>query len=136
MLHSKHITVLANTTEAAPNITRFRVNQGVIHTVWLTFPAGCVGLVKLRIFHEGHPFLPVEIDAYISGENFTFAFPVMYEITEPPEQITIQAWNEDELYQHKIDILFLIVDKSWIQPVGAYEGIVKALSSIFTRKTR
>lgn len=133
MLHAKHITIPANTTQAAAVYSRFMVNQGVIYRAWVTFPAGCAGLVKLRIYFGGHPFLPVESDAYISGDNFVFEYPIMFEIKEPPEQITIQAWNDDDTYPHAVDVQFSIVDKAWIQPIGAYEGIIAALKSLFVK---
>ena len=134
MLHSKHLTLTANKTEATSTKTSFLVNQGVIFRAWIHFPPGCAGLVKVRIFHEGHPFLPVEIDSFIRGDDTTYVYPVMYEITDAPEQITIQAWNEDELYDHTIDVQFLIIDKKWIVPAGATEGIIAALKSLFVRQ--
>lgn len=134
MLHSKHITLTKGATEATLTTTRFFVNKGVIYRAWLTFPAGCAGLVKVRIFHQGHPFLPVEKDAYIQGDAYTFEYPVFFEILESPELISVEAWNEDATYDHTIDVQFLIVPKEWVLPVGAYEGIVAALRSVFARR--
>ena|SRR3990167_2771333 len=134
MLHAKHITLSSGGTEATSTKTRFTANQGVIFRVWIHFPPGCAGLVKVRIYHEGHPFLPVELDAYIKGDSYTYEFPVMYEVTTQPELITIEAWNEDDVYSHTIDVSFLIIPKEWVQPVGAYEGILAALRSIFVRR--
>ena len=131
MLHAKHITLTHGATEATLTRTQFGINRGVIYRIWIHFPPGCAGLVKLRIYHQGHPFLPVEEDAYIKGDSYVFEFPIMFEILEPPEQITIDAWNEDDVYDHSIDVSFLIIPKEWIQPVGAYEGIIAALSSLF-----
>jgi len=133
MLHSKHIWVPANTTEANAVKTQFLVNQGVIYRVWVSFPPGCCWLVNLRIYHESHPFLPVDKDAYIRGDNITFEYPVMYEIKDAPELITIEAWSDDDTYGQPIDVQFLIIPKAWIQPVGAYEGIIAALKSLFAR---
>ncbi len=133
MLHSKHITLVKDKTEAEATNTQFLVNRGVIYRIWLTFPAGCKGLVKARIYHEGHPFLPVDENAYIRGDNYVFEYPVMYEIKGAPELITIKSWNEDETHDHTIDVQFLIIPKAWVQPVGAYEGIIAALKSLFVR---
>ena len=131
MLHSKHITLTANKTEAQSTKTSFTVNQGVISNVWLTFPPGCAGLVKVRILHDSHPFLPVEKDANIVGDAYTFVYPIFYEIKEPPERITIEAWNTDETYNHTIHVQMLIIDKKWVQPAGSAEGIIAALKSLF-----
>jgi len=101
--------------------------------VWITFPAGCAGLTKLRIYHEGHPFLPVNKDNYLRGDNITFQFPVMYEITEEPMLLTIEAWNEDATYSHTIDVLFLILPKALVLPTGSTEGILESLKSLIIR---
>ena len=87
----------------------------------------------MRILHEGHPILPVEKDANISGDGVVLVYPLMYEILAAPEQITIEAWNEDDIYSHTIDVQFLIIPKMWILPVGASEGLVASLRSLFVR---
>ena len=130
MLYSKQIKLSSGATEATATKTYFKVNKGVISTIWIVFPAGCAGLVKLRIYHEGHPFLPVNQNNYIRGNDYTFVFPVMYEITEEPMILTVEAWNEDGNYDHTIDILFLILPKSVVLPVGATEGILESLKSL------
>ena len=133
MLYSKQITLESGKTEATSTKTYFKVNKGVISNMWITFPAGCAGLVKLRIYHEGHPFVPVNADNYLRGDNVTFQFPVMFEITEEPMALTVEAWNEDETYNHTIDIMFLILPKSVVLPVGATEGILESLKSLVIR---
>jgi len=130
MLYSKQIEFLAGKTEATATRKSFKVNKGVISDVWITFPAGCAGLVKLRIYHEGHPFLPVNQDNYLRGDNYTFRFPVMFEILEEPMILTVEGWNEDATYNHTVDILFLILPKALVLPVGATEGILESLKSL------
>ena len=133
MLYSKQIAVSANITQANATKKYFKVNKGVISTVWITFPKGCAGLVKMRIYHEGHPFLPVNADNYLRGDNYTFVFPIMYEITEEPMILTVEIWNEDDTYDHTIDVLFLILPKAVVLPVGATEGILESLKSLVIR---
>ena len=134
MLHAKHISLTHGKTEAEATRIKFIANVGVIARVWIHFPPGCASLVKVRILHNEHPFLPVEADAYMEGDSFTYDLPIMYEIKETPEVITIVAWNTDDTYDHTIDVSFLIVDKMWVQPVGAYEGVIAALKSLFVRR--
>ena len=133
MLYSKQITISAGTSETNSQKSYFKINKGVITNIWITFPDGCAGLVKLRIYHEGHPFVPVNKDNFIRGNGYTFEFPVMYEITDEPMTLTVETWNEDETYSHTIDILFLILPKSVVMPVGATEGILESLKSLIIR---
>lgn len=130
MLYSKQIKLIHGTSSLSPSKTYFKVNKGVISRIWVTFPSGCVGLVKMRMYHEGHPFIPVNQENYIRGNGYTFEFPVMYEIISEPQLITIEAWNEDDTYDHTIDILILILPKSAVYPTGATEGILESLKSL------
>ena len=134
MLYSKHITIAKNTGEDNPSRTKIKVNKGMIYYFWITFPPGCVGLVKFRIYHEGHPFLPVNQNDYIRGDNVTFQFPSFQEIKQNPEILTVEAWNEDDTYDHTIDIVFIILPKKYIMPVGATEGIMESLKSLVIHK--
>ena len=135
MLHSKHITLAANKTEAQATRTWFKVNKGVIYRVWLEFPPGCKVLVKFRMYLDEHPILPVEKDAYIVGNAYTFVYPLMVEIKTEPQTITIESWNTDEVYNHTINVQLLIIPKEWVQPVGASEGIIAALRSLFQQRS-
>lgn len=134
MLHSKHITLTKNKTEAQSTFTRLKVNQGIIFRVWISFPAGVQNLVNLRILHEGHSFLPVDAKDFITGDNITFVYPLFYEIKDEPAQIIIQAWNTDDTFDHTIDVQLLIIDKKLVLPIGATEGIIAALRAIFQQR--
>lgn len=131
MLYSRHVTFPYGQTENTATRERFTVNRGVIYQVFVTFPPGCAGLTKVRIYHEGHPMLPSQKDEYISGDNYTFPFLVFHEIIGAPEQITIEGWNEDDVYDHDVQFLFEILDRKYVMPVGSYEGIIAAMKTIF-----
>ena len=131
MLHSKHITVSANTSEADRQITSFKANKGVLHTVWATFPAGCTGLVKFRILLDEHPIIPVEKDAYVRGDNFTFIYQPFNEIKVDPARISIETWSDDDTYDHDLDFQFNIVNPKWIAPASGTIGITAALRALF-----
>lgn len=133
MLYSKQITISAGTTAILSSKTIFKVSKGVITNIWINFPNGCNNLVFLRLYHEGHPFLPVNQDNYIRGNNYTYQFPVMYEITDEPMIITAELWSPDTSHDHTIDILFLVLPKEVVMPVGATEGILESLKSLVLR---
>ena len=133
MLYSRHITTPANTAEASSTKTYMKVHRGWIYSVWVTFPPGCAGLLKMRIYHEGHPFLPVEQNEYLNGDSVSFEFPVYYPITDEPERLTIETWNEDDTYSHAIQVLIMLLPKKFIMPMGSTEGIMESLKSLILR---
>ena len=133
MLHSKHITVSANTSETSRQTTSFKANKGVIHQVWVSFPPGCAGLVKFRIQLDEHPIIPVEKDAYVRGDNYTFVYLPFVEIKTDPARITIETWSDDDTYDHEIDFQFSIIDPKWIIPANGALSITAGLKSLFER---
>jgi len=135
MLYARHITVTANTAEATLERTQFKVSKGFIYRAWINFPAGCAGLVKLRILHEGHPILPINKDAYINFDNYIFEVPLYFELKDEPYLITVEAWNEDEVYNHTIDLNLLVLPRAFVLPVGAGEGLIQALHSLIIKRS-
>ncbi len=134
MLFSRHITIPANTSQANSINTKVKVSVGYITKIWVTFPAGCIGLAKLRIYNEGHPFLPDEQNEYISGDNYTFDYPVMFPIKEEPMTLTIQTWNEDTAYQHIVQVQMLVLPGKIALPLEGLGNLVMGLISLFKRK--
>ena len=59
---------------------------------------------------------------------------MFYEITEEPQLITVEVWNEDDTYEHTVDVMLLILPKEFVLPVGATEGIMKSLSSLIINR--
>jgi len=134
MLHARQISTPANTSESDAVVTKFKINKGIISWVWVTFPRGCQGLLKCRIYLDEHPIVPVHKDSYIYGDDYTFAIPVMEEVLEEPSTITVRTWNDDDTYPHEIQVLILVVDKKWVVPAGATEGMIASLRSLFVRE--
>ena len=62
------MTLATNKTRASATRTKFIANVGVIARVWIHFPPGCASLVKVRIYHQGHPFLPLPYQFYAAQD--------------------------------------------------------------------
>lgn len=134
MLYSKHVTFPFGQTEATKTVKHFHINKGWIYRAWLIFPPGCAGLVKVRVEHKGHPIIPVNKSDYVKANDYTFKFPMFYEVKTTPYQITFEGWNEDDTYDHEISLMLLVLPKAFILPVGAVEGIMESLSKLIIRK--
>ncbi len=134
MLYSKHVTFSSSKTEATKTIKHFHISKGWIYRAWIVFPAGCAGLVKVRVLHQGHPIIPINKSDYIKADNYVLEIPMYYEVPAEPYRITFEGWNEDSTYDHTITLMFLVLPKEVILPVGATEGIMESLSTLIIRK--
>jgi len=135
MLYAKHVTFSSGQTEATKTVTHFNINKGWIYRAWVIFPAGCAGLVKVRVEHEGHPIIPINKSDYIKADDYVFEIPMYYEVADEPYQITFEGWNEDDTYNHEITLMLLVLPKNYILPVGATEGIMESLSNLVINKS-
>ena len=133
MLYSKSLTFTAGTTEGSAQRLNFIVNKGIISRAWLIFPSGCAGLVKIRVYSESHPIIPVNKSDYIKADDYVFDIPLFFEIKSEPYVVTLEGWNEDETYSHTITLLLLILPKNYVLPVGATEGILEGMKSLVIR---
>ena len=131
MLYSVQVSVLANTEEVNSTHTYVKINKGVINYIWVTFPPGCAGFVKFRMYVGGHPFLPVNKDAYIRGDNYTYQFPVYEEVEEAPGILTIEAWSEGSSYNHTLSFQILILPKWVVYPSLIISQAIEGLARVF-----
>ena len=134
MLYSKHITFTKGQTEATLSRQTFKINQGIIYRAWIIFPAGCLGLVKVRIYHEEHPIMPVNKSDYLKADSYVFEIPLFFEVTDEPYNVTFEGWNEDANNDHTITLMLLVLPKKYVLPVGALEGVMESLKSLVLRR--
>ena len=131
MLYSKQITIPANTTEAKLITTDIKVNKGIIYYVWVTLPPGCNDMVKFRILNDTHPFLPVNKDSYIAGNNYTYQFPAHEPIKDMPGILTIETWSPGTTYQHTIGFQILIVPEGIVYPSVQIAKAIEDLTKMY-----
>lgn len=131
MLYSRQIKFTHGKTEAEATKTPIKVNKGVIYQVWVDFPPGCAGLVKLRVYHEGHPFLPVNKDNYLRGNAYVYKLPVYHEVRESPSILIVEGWNEDDTYDHTIQVVFSIIPKWIAYPYIMLTQIMEGFTKLF-----
>lgn len=134
MLYSIDITTPKNTPETSKKITKLKVSDGVIHKVGIVFPSGCAGLVKIQMFEGGHQFISSTEGQYLSGDGEVVTIPDFYEIKRAPRYITIKTWNEDDTYDHTLQIRIYMLPKKYLMPAGATEGIIESMRALFLPK--
>ena len=102
MIYVKDITVLKDTMKTAYQCNYFWLEYGTIHQVDINFPAGCAGLVGVRLKQGSHQIIPSNSGEWFTGDNVNISFPENYLFSQSPYYIEVQTYNEDDLYQHKI----------------------------------
>ena len=104
MIYSTSITTANSKSKASATRTKLKITKGLIWLLEVDFPPGCVGLVHVQIFDGSYQILPASPDKTLSGDGRLLRYDDLYLKSAAPFELTIVTWNEDELWDHNIQI--------------------------------
>lgn len=111
MFYEQKLTIPKNTPIASPVEVDMPVHSGVIQQVTVELPAGCVGLVGVRLLIWERQVWPSNPDSWFTGNDMILTFPEDLELTDAPYTITIQGYNLDDTYQHEPKVRMQILPR-------------------------
>jgi len=133
MLFTADVTVPKNTTEADPVVEILKIAHGIITWVSVLFPPGCARLAHCVILHHEHQIAPSTENMDLSGDTFPIVWEEYYESYQPPYELKIKAWNEDDTYPHTITIRVAILPRKAVLALAIVDAI-KGLFGILSPK--
>ncbi len=133
MQYTAELTLPKGKNRQTQTSTKLKAVHGVIHRIDIVFPSGCAALVNVQIFVGGHPIAPSTEGQTYKGDNEVISFPEFEELRAALNTITISGWNEDEVYDHTILVRIYVLPRWALLPIGAVEGMVRSLKSLFER---
>jgi len=104
------MTITSGKTKASPGVFFFKLTHGILTKLEVGFPAGCAGLVGLRVLRGAHQLFPMVEGEWFVTDDFTIAFPIKQELESVPRTLKIEGYNGDEDNNHTIT-LRLSVDR-------------------------
>jgi len=104
MYYVQQITIPAQTAEGELDPVIMELSAGTIQRVRVCFPPGCCGLVHLRIYRYEHQLYPTSPDASFAWDGYVVEFVDSFPLTEVPYEVKLIAWNDDDSYQHSIQV--------------------------------
>lgn len=105
MSFSLELVIPKNTTLAAPVSTTGAAGGPFVYGGAVLVPEGCAGLVWFRLFARGGVPLAPSGGGWINGGNgreVRFGGVGRWRVDGPPYTITLQAYNLDLTFPHKI----------------------------------
>lgn len=82
--------------------------QGVIDPLTIEFPAGCQGLVGIRILQGLFQIWPLTSGEWVAGDDITVISPKIYELEAGRDRLRIEGRNQDTANDHTITVGFNI----------------------------
>lgn len=125
------VEVPANTTQDKPKVQDLNIAPGIITKIEIHFPAGCHGLVKVRLLHVWFQILPLSMGEWVAGDDETVEFILHYEIKKEPATLTLVAISPTTVYNHKIRVRITVLPKTIASWKPLYDLISKIARRIF-----
>ena len=98
------ITITADTKEADPLTEWLSLPKGIITSVEVKFPAGCHGMVKVRLFKESLQLVPLAEDEWVTGDGESVPTETYAELLDFPYKLKLVACSPDTTYDHTITV--------------------------------
>jgi len=116
MDYGKWITTDAGTAEASAQVTNFPVWAGVVHRVYIYFPAGQEGTHRLRIKHEGTALWPSYQLEHYAGDDCEINFREHYQLHRGLNLLQVESWNTDDNNDHTAFVSFSVLAEHELDP--------------------
>jgi len=133
MIYAKSITTSKNTLSTSPLETILKITKGLVYFLEVYFPPGPSGLLHIRIDDGNYQLLPATEGETLYGDNVTVRYDDLYIKNAEPYQFKIYTYNEDDTYNHTLQVRVGLVSKEVFQarflPTMAYDYFNKLIEA-------
>ena len=138
MLFEKSIIITAGKTKADPQVEILGIAHGIITKIMVRPRAGHQNLAHCVILHHEHQIAPSTEGMDLHGEFFPIDWEEYYESYQPPYELKIKGWNDDDTFPHTFTIYVVVLPRKAVLALAIVDAITnffKMLSPvrIFTR---
>ncbi len=134
MLFQASITIPKNTTQASPKKVTLRIAKGIITKFMVRPRPGHAGLAHLVIYHGSHQIAPSTENMDLHGNADPIDWEDYYEFYQPPFQLYLLGWNEDDTYPHTFDVFIAILPRKAILALAVADAFKSLLSLISPKR--
>ena len=127
MLFQASITIPKNTPADAPTTVMLGIAHGIITKIMVRPRPGHAALAHCVILHHEHQIAPSTENMDFAGDTFPIDWEEYYESYQPPYELKIKGWNEDDTYPHTFDVFVAVLPRKAIIATA----IVDALKGFF-----
>jgi len=131
MFYAWDITLSANTLEAAPSTYRLFLTREVITKISVKFPAGCHGMVKVRLNYQESQLIPLTRVSWLTGDDETVDCTEHFEIKSAPSFLRFIGCSPGTTYPHTITVRITVLPRIVASMVPVIELLTRLLSKLF-----
>jgi hypothetical protein len=127
---SKSIIVPKNTPSDTPLQETIAVQTGIVHRVHVSIPSGHAGLTGVHVLQGLHQVAPTTGSEWFSGDDVELDYPEFVEIKESPFELTIEAYNRDDTYDHTFVVAIGVLPEWVLLPQTILKDLLQSISDI------
>ncbi len=110
MLFEASITIPKSTSATSPTIVILGIARGVITKIMVRPRPGHAALAHCVILYHEHQIAPSTEGMDFAGDTFPIDWEEYLECDQPPYELKLKGWNDDDTYQHTFDVFVAILD--------------------------
>jgi len=134
VLFEASITIPANTSALNPETVTLKIAHGIISKIMVRPRPGHAGLAHCVILHHEHQIAPSTMGMNFSGDTFPIDWEEYYEVYQPPYELKLKGWNDDDTYPHTFDIFVAILPRKGIIATAVSDAISNILGIFSPRR--
>ena len=134
MLFQASITIPITATQANPTIETLKIAHGIITKFMVRPRPGHSALAHLVILHRSHQIAPSTENMDLHGDTFPIDWEEYYESYQPPYELKLVGWNDDDTYEHTFDVFVVILPRKAIISLAIVDAIKGLFSMLSPRR--
>ena len=128
MLFQASITIAVGKTKTDPKVEILGIAHGIITKIMVRPRPGHAALAHLVILHHEHQIAPSTENMDFAGDTFPIDWEEYYESYQPPYELKLKGWNDDDTYPHTFTVFVVVLPRKAVLPLS----IVDAIKSVFS----
>ena len=134
MLFQADITIPKNTLVTTPTIVTFGIAKGIITKIMVRPRPGHAALAHLVILHHEHQMAPSTGNMDFHGDTFPIDWEEYYESYQPPFELKLVGWNDDDTYPHTFTVYVVVLPRRAIIALAIVDAIKGAFGMLSPRR--
>lgn len=140
MLFEQSITIPKNRLSTNPTTAIMGIANGIITKIMVFPRPGHAALAHMVIRHHEHQIAPSSENMDFHGDKDPIKWEEYYESYQPPYELKLEGWNDDDTYPHTFDVFVAILPRKAIVALAIVDAIknifsVSTIKRIFTRSS-
>lgn len=134
MLFVAAITIPANTSASDPTVEYLNIAHGIITRFMVRPRQGHAALAHMVILHHETQIAPSFKGMDFHGDGDPIDWDEYYESYQPPYELKLQGWNEDDSYPHTFDVFVAVLPRKAIMAYAVVDAIKSAFSALSPKR--